>query len=185
MRHQKRLWGGVESIAVWDGKQIKNVSLDDLRSALGVTSCWNAHRAENVGWRRFANVNSGIGSPNSCVISIKRTWNNGEPECHKVQLINTFESTVFKSIYDKSDVRYIERIRCIINNDGLCALDYFYNSSNQNDISITIEDNIVGNRLQISWELLNNPPTVPETTDRETVLATMDFDENTWLGQPL
>lgn len=100
-------------------------------------------------------------------------------------MINTFESTVFKSIYDKSDVRYIERIRCIINNDGLCALDYFYNSSNQNDISITIEDNIVGNRLQISWELLNNPPTVPETTDRETVLATMDFDENTWLGQPL
>lgn len=175
--------GGVKSIAVWDGNQIKNVSLDDLRMALGVTSCWKnwgAHLGvfESVGWRRIAE------GADSCTISIKRLYNVDYSESHKVELINKHYISVFKSIYDiaNDDAFFITKIRQVLIS-RTTFIDIFYGATNSNGVCVTIDD--ARSSTGTIYKILDTPQIVPETTDGETVLATMDFGANTWMGQPL
>lgn len=174
---------GGGSIAAWDGNQIKNVSLDDLRRALGVTSCWKnwgAHFGffESVGWRRIA---EGF---DSCTISIKRLYNVDYSESHKVELINKHYTSVFKSIYDvaNDDAFFITKIRQVLVS-RTTFIDIFYGTTNNNGVCVTIDDARASDGT--IYKIFDTPQIVPETAEGETVLATMDFGANTWMGQPL
>lgn len=151
--------------------------------ALGVTSCWKnwgAHLGvfESVGWRRIAE------GADSCTISIKRLYNVDYSESHKVELINKHYISVFKSIYDiaNDDAFFITKIRQVLIS-RTTFIDIFYGATNSNGVCVTIDD--ARSSTGTIYKILDTPQIVPETTDGETVLATMDFGANTWMGQPL
>lgn len=175
----KNIVGGVESIAIWNNGQLKNISLNDLRKALGITSCWGSYGFEKTGWRRIAKI-TGY-SASSCDISIKREYNKDNNESHKAQLLCAHFNVKFKSVYDKSNTQLFKKVR--YTRTGTNAyIDVLYESENYNTLTISITDNIScsGN----AWTMLD-AQIVPETADGETILAEMDFGENTWMGQPL
>ena len=178
MRPRKILWGGVESIAVWDNGQLRNISLDYLKRALGVTSCWRTYSFERAGWHRIASIGT-VGS--TCTISIKRLYSTVNDEAHKVELIKIHQKAAFKSIYDLVNMLLIDKIRCVITSQE-AHIDIHYAEDYRNTLSISLLDAI--NQQGDIWKL-NNDVIVPETADGETVLAEMDFGENTLTGQPL
>lgn len=146
-----------------------------------LTSCYKTYNFDSVGWHRVAIVNVGSNYPFSCVISIKRNYNNAPEECHKVVLINSYKNAVLKSIYDKRDSSAIKSIRCVQYGSGYGTkhyIDLYYELSTTNHVNITIEDAKV--TRSIAWKMLDDQ-IVPETTEGETVLAEMEFEANSWI----
>lgn len=143
-----------------------------------LTSVWAAHGLSTAGWNRIAKCFF-YGRDSSCMISVKRNWSSDSGESHKVQLMAVYSQAVFKSVYDKSHTKLISKIRAVkIEND--IYIDVFYNSSSNNPCIFVIED-IMTSSANDRWKLLDSVQVVPETATGETVLATMDFEANSWI----
>lgn len=133
----------------------------------------------------MAKVSAGAHPTKSCAISLKRVWETGESECHKMEFISVYNKAVFKSVYDMANTQYISKIRCVTNNSGVSYIDFYYNTTNKNIVNFILEDAVTGTSTHDIWEPIKNVLVVPETTAGETVLAEMQFGANTWLGQPM
>lgn len=150
-----------------------------------LTGSWRAYNFSSAGWHRIAKIACGRSYAFPCEITLKRTFANNNNECHKVMLINTHEDAVLKSIYDKSGAKLFNKIRCVRYGEGNGSahyIDVYYNGTESNASSITINDNV--NSLNLHWELIEKQ-IVPETATGETVLAELEFEANSWLGGSL
>lgn len=150
-----------------------------------LTGSWRAYNFSSAGWHRIAKIACSRSYAFPCEITLKRTYVNNNNECHKVMLINTHEDAVLKSIYDKSGVKLFNKIRCVRYGEGNGSahyIDVYYNGTESNASSITINDNV--NSLNLHWELIEKQ-IVPETAAGETVLAELEFEANSWLGGSL
>lgn len=165
---------------------MKKIGLDDLKTALGVTSCYSGYIFDKIGWYRIAEIDTGSNHSFACTISIKRSYNVANNECHKVEIVNTYLKYVIKPIYDKSNVSIIDKIRCVKVGEDYGTrhyIDIHQKAKSMNALAIII-DNTVASGTPSKWHMFSGD-IVPETAENETVVATMDFGENTWLGQPL
>lgn len=165
---------------------MKKISLDDLRKALGVTSCYGEYIFEEIGWHRIAMIDTGSNHSIACTISIKRSYNTADNECHKAELINTYLKYVIKPIYDKTNTALIDKIRWVkigANYGTSHYIDIHQKSKSYNALAIIIDNTVASGTLS-KWHMLSDA-IVPEIAENETVVATMDFGANTWLGQPL
>ncbi len=163
---------------------MKNISLDQLIGILRIPAISKGLILNSIGWNRVAEAISYEGDSVSCDITVKKNWNSGKPESHKACIINARDETRIKSVYDKTlgTDQMLMRIRAVKSNN-MIYLDYYHATTYRNDIEVMISDavNTKGN----FWKILDSAIAVPETAEGETVLATLDFGENTWMGQPL
>lgn len=150
-----------------------------------LTGSWGRCDVNTVGWHRIAKVPAGPHPTKSCTISLKRVWENGESECHKMEFISVYNKAVFKSVYDMTNTQYITKIRCVTDSNSVSYIDFYYNTTNKNIVNFILEDAVVGTSTHDIWEPIKNVLTVPETATGETVLATLEFEANSWLGGSL
>lgn len=152
---------------------------------------WNKFRIGAIGWYRIGEFNRAVyGDPNSCSVTLKKSFASMTGECHKLELISLDTKSVFKSIYDATDApqnMQISKIRCIkhvISSSNIYYyLDVYSNAATANLLSFTFSDasGVAGG----AWEALSPTQTVPETATGETILAELEFEANSWLGGSL
>ena len=144
---------------------------------------WASKVLNNVGWYRVAKVvSSNTGQTASCSISVSKTFNNTGAETHKLELINAYNSSVFKSVYDKCIAKNITKIRNVTVGNKEYYIDIYYNTTIANSVFVIL-NNAMDSRTN-HWNMMDFVP-VPETATGETVLAELELEDNSWLGGSL
>lgn len=178
--------GGANQVAVWAGSQLRNIGIDGLRYGLGVSSVWRNFILTGKGWHRVAKCS--LEGDGSCVVCIKRTHNDADNEGHKAQLLSIYNHAAIKPIYDISNMQIITKMRFSHKQStSERFIDIYYDFEKLNSTAVVIENNVTsGSRSGVShfWEM-EDGRIVPEAMEGETVMAEMDFGDNTWLGNPM
>lgn len=144
---------------------------------------WGNKVLNNAGWYRVAKiVASNTGQVVSCSISINKTYNNTGAETHRLELIHSHDSSVFKSVYDKCMVKNITKIRNTTVSNREYYIDIYYNTTIANQVSVIL-NNAMDSRAN-RWQMMDFVP-VPEATTGETVYAELELEANSWLGGSL
>lgn len=150
-----------------------------------LTGSWNKFDINAVGWYRVGKIPNSLILPASCTITLKKGYNHDTGECHKCELISSHVGAFLKSVYDKTDLPkniQLAKIRHV--KDGsYYYVDVYSGSTSVNTVSVTLSDamGVIGG----PWEALSPTGIIPETTTGETVLATLEFEANSWLGGSL
>lgn len=150
-----------------------------------LTGCWGLKTLSSPGWYRVAKIEQkSTGQVVSCDISIAKTFNTVQAEDHNVKLINSYNESIFKAVYDKTQsIKSILKIRNVTTGPySNYYIDFYYNSSYSNLVRVIL-DKAIDSR-GIHWEMVDFVP-VPETAAGETVLAELEFEANSWLGGSL
>lgn len=127
------------------------------------------------GWHRIAKAN-GRGF-NSCVISLKRSFNAPAPEYQKIQFLTTPNKQKFVSLAAISDVHMWTKIRETWDEaNSIVYLEiYQCQDSYTNLWYITIEDAI--GAYNTEWKAME-PVLTSETVSGVTVLVSLDLPDN-------
>lgn len=150
-----------------------------------LTSCWGSKILSSPGWYRVAKIEQeSTGQVISCDISIAKTFNTIQSEDHNVKLINSFNESIFKAVYDKTQsTKSISKIRNVTTGPYRnYYIDFYYSSSYSNLVRVIL-DKAIDSR-GIHWEMVEFIP-VLETSTGETILAELEFEANSWLGGSL
>lgn len=153
-----------------------------------LTSCWHDSSFEMPGWYRIARCSNP--SCVSCTINLKRTYSTVNNEYHKLELISAYRKSRFEAVADtvNDHNRLITKVRHVLTAKDTGAdkenfIDFYYDSTNRNSIMAIIENCLHnGDYPGGAWQMLDEPQKVPETTEGETVLASIHTFENYWVG---
>lgn len=128
------------------------------------------------GWHRIAKANGHYGY-NSCVISLKRSFNSPAPEYQKIQLLVTPNKQKIVSLAAISDVHIWTKIRETWDEANSTAYLEVYQcqDSNTNIWYISIMDAI--GAYQTEWKAIP-PGLTAETISGVTVLTSLDLPKN-------
>ncbi len=135
--------------------------------------------AGGVGWYRVAEAR--VWGANSCVVSMKRRYNNPAPEYQKVQLLNAYDRHKFVSLAALSQTHIWTKIREVKDNSTNKAYIDIYQGvqASNNACTFSIEDALgVGGT---NWKVVE-PVKVQEAAEGFTVLASLDLPANFDLG---
>lgn len=131
----------------------------------------------NQGWYRIAeSVQYGY---NSCVISLKRSYNSPSPEYQKVQLLSAYTSQKFVCLAAFSNTHLWTKIRETWDEANSKAYIEVYQDRNtySNAWQVTIEDALSGANPEWRWKTIQ-PVLTQETVSGVTVLASLDLPAN-------
>ncbi len=128
------------------------------------------------GWHRIAKANDYYGY-NSCVISLKRSFNVPAPEYQKIQLLVTPNKQKFVSLAAISDVHIWTKIRETWDETNFVAYLEVYQcqDSNTNAWNISLMDAI--GLYNSEWKAIP-PELTQETVSGVTVLTSLDLPAN-------
>ena len=128
------------------------------------------------GWYRIAEVN--MSDYNSCIISLKRGFNEPAPEYQRVQFLSTYSQKKFVSISALSDWHMWTKIRATRESrNSPTYIEIYQNiNSSSNVWLISIEDAIGAYGTEF-WKAMV-PTLVQETVTDATVLASLDLPAN-------
>lgn len=127
------------------------------------------------GWYRIAGAR--LDGYNSCVISLKRSYNLPAPEYQKIQFLTTPNKQKFVSLAAISDVHMWTKIRETLDetNSAVYLEIYQCQDSNTNLWYITLTDAI--GAYNTEWKAME-PVLTSETVSGVTVLASLDLPDN-------
>lgn len=129
------------------------------------------------GWYRIAKTNSRYGS-NSCVISLKRSYNSPAPEYQKIQFFGVYDLRKFVSIAALSKIHMWTKIRETLDevNDYSYIEIYQCIESYNNVWAVFVEEasGVYGND---NWKAIP-PELTQETVSGVTVLTSLDLPAN-------
>ncbi len=137
------------------------------------------------GWYRIAQAFYHFGT--SCTITLKRFYNNKQPEYQKVQLIAGYTKSKFVPITaftEAHDSKLFTKMRLV--RDAAAKKDYievYYDSQFENTIRATIDDGL-GVIDRDNWGMIT-PEIMPESADGVTIVASTDLPSNLDAGNYL
>lgn len=112
----------------------------------------------SAGWYRVAKISDPAlsnvqGSQNySCVLSLKKVYNNGPPEYHKVQLASKYQSSSIIELCSiaHDGAKLITAVRHIVDgNEKVTYIEIYYNSEKSNQVFASLLDNYGGLRFEL------------------------------------
>lgn len=148
-----------------------------------VSSVISAIGSQGVGWYRIAKAKDPY--YNSCVITLKRSYNTPGPEYQRIQLINVYNKHKFVSLAALSYNHIWTKIRETWDADTLEAyLEVYLNDvsvvdgvSKNNNWLVTIEDALNATGNNIEWKAIT-PVKTEETVSGFSVIASLDLPAN-------
>lgn len=134
-----------------------------------------------IGWyriARFKNPASTVvngSATNSLTITIKRVYNNAPPEFHEIKFIGLYDTSEFRSIFNKSQSHRFTKIRHTIDHTNKYAyIEVYYNLGSTNAAAWFLND--IMDALGSKWEAIFE--STEETVDGVTVKSSMDIPAN-------
>lgn len=176
LRYLKKMLGSTDISKLGDG------TITGALSALntGIIPNYLSHSFGGVskqGWYRIAKTNSRYGS-NSCVISLKRSYNSPAPEYQKVQFFGVFDLRKFVSLAAFSKVHMWTKIRETWDevNNYSCIEIYQSRESYNNTWFVFVEEasGVYGND---HWKAIP-PELTQEAVSGVTVLTSLELPAN-------
>lgn len=157
-----------------------------LKDAINATNSKNltsycVDKPISKGWyriARFKNPSSTVvngSATNSLTITIKRVYHNAPPEFHEIKFIGLYNTSEFRSIFNKSQSHGFTKIRHTIDYTNKYAyIEVYYSLGSPNAAAWFLND--VMDALGSKWEAIFE--STEETVDGVTVKSSMDIAAN-------